>query len=296
VELRQLRYFEAVARHASFTRAAEELHVVQSALSQQVRRLEQELGVELMERTSRSVRLTSAGEAVLLRARRVLEEADALRAEVDGLRSLDGGRVALGTIPAMGAVDPPALVARFREQHPGVSFELRTGTASHVYGLLASGGLEAAFVAAGPDELPPGLAGEALGAEPLVVIVPPEHPLARRDVLRLADLDGQPLVELSQRSALGMAATAALQQAGVEPTVVANVTDEPSMARALVARGLGVAIVPRALAVGEGPPIVLVPLDPPLVRPVGLAWSAARRPTAALAAFIDFVRGAFAAA
>src|SRR5690349_16408755 len=85
VELRQLRYFEAVARHASFTRAAEELHVVQSALSQQVRRLEQELGVELMERTSRSVRLTSAGEAVLVRARRVLEEADALRAEVDGL-------------------------------------------------------------------------------------------------------------------------------------------------------------------------------------------------------------------
>ena len=66
MELRQLRYFEAVARHASFTRAAEELHVVQSALSQQVRRLEQELGVELMERTSRSVRLTSAGEAVLV--------------------------------------------------------------------------------------------------------------------------------------------------------------------------------------------------------------------------------------
>jgi DNA-binding transcriptional LysR family regulator len=296
VELRQLRYFEAVARHASFTRAAEELHVVQSALSQQVRRLEEELGVELMERTSRSVRLTSEGEAVLARARRVLDEADALRAEVDGMRSLDGGRVALGTIPPMGEVDPPALVARFRERHPGVSFELRTGTASHVYGLLASGGLEAAFVAAGPDELPPGLAGEALGAEPFVVIVPPDHPLARRDAVRLADLDGQPLVELSQRSALGTAATAALQEAGVEPTVVANVTDEPSMARALVARGLGVAIVPRALAVGDGPPIVLLPLEPPLLRPVALAWSAARRPTAALTAFIEFVRDAYAAA
>ena len=115
-------------------------------------------------------------------------------------------------------------------------------------------------------------------------------------MLRLADLDGQPLVELSQRSALGMAATAALQAAGVEPTVVANVTDEPSMARALVARGLGVAIVPRALAVGDGPQIVVVPLDPPLLRPVGLAWSGARRPTAALAAFIEFVRGAYAAA
>src|SRR3954453_16645474 len=98
MELRQLRYFAAVARHRHFTRASEELHVAQPGLSQQIRRLERELGVELLSRTTRQVALTQAGELMLPRAQRVLAEVDTARAEVDDLIGLARGRVAVGTL------------------------------------------------------------------------------------------------------------------------------------------------------------------------------------------------------
>jgi DNA-binding transcriptional LysR family regulator len=294
MELRQLRYFEAVARHRHFTRAARELHVAQSALSQQVRRLEQELGVELLERTSRTVRLTAAGEVVLAGARRVLAEASALRDEVAALQGLDGSRLALGTMPAMAAVDAPALVARFRALHPGVAFVLRTGTASALSAMVVTGELDAAFVGVGPDELRGELHGEELGREPLVAILPPGDRRAADPVLRLGALDGEPLVTLGGGSAFGAAATSALRAAGAEPGAVTE-TEEVATARALVSRGLGVAIVPRFVALAEGPPVVVRPIDPPLERPVTLAWHVGRRPSAALRAFTAFVLDARAA-
>src|SRR5947208_6945260 len=96
MELRQLRYFAAVARHGNFTRAAEELHLAQSALSQQVRRLERELGVELLSRTTRRVELTQAGEIALRRATRILSEAGALTGDLDELSGLVRGRLVIG--------------------------------------------------------------------------------------------------------------------------------------------------------------------------------------------------------
>ena len=116
MELRQLRYVEAVARHRHFTRAAEELHVAQSALSHQIRRLEAELGTELFSRTSRSVTVTEAGESVAARARGVLDQVDGLRHEVDELRGLVRGEVRVGaTLPA-GEVDVPGVLVRFSER------------------------------------------------------------------------------------------------------------------------------------------------------------------------------------
>src|SRR4051794_40094550 len=104
MELRQLRYVEAVARHRHFTRAAEELHVAQSALSHQVRRLEAELGVELFERTSRRVVATEAGEAVAARARRILAEVDGAREEVDELQGVTRGHVSIGALLTAGEI------------------------------------------------------------------------------------------------------------------------------------------------------------------------------------------------
>src|SRR5919108_1254742 len=113
VELRQLRYVEAVARERHFTRAAEELHVAQSALSHQIRRLEAELGTELFERTSRSVVVTEAGEAVAVRARRILAEIDGIQGEIDELKGLVRGRISVGALLPAGEIDVPGLLARF---------------------------------------------------------------------------------------------------------------------------------------------------------------------------------------
>jgi LysR family transcriptional activator of glutamate synthase operon len=136
---------EAVARHRHFTRAAEELHIAQSALSHQIRRLERELGTALFERTSRRVRTTEAGEAVAARARRVLAEVDGARDEVDELRGVLRGRIWIGALLPAGELDVPGLLARFSQEHPGVEVGLREGIAADMLRFLAAGELDAAF-------------------------------------------------------------------------------------------------------------------------------------------------------
>src|SRR5215208_2493646 len=145
MELRQLRYVEAVARHRHFTRAAEELHVAQSALSHQIRRLEAELGTELFERTSRRVIPTAAGEAVALRARRVIVETEAIRGELDQLRGLVRGRISIGALLPAGEVEVTTVPASFNQAFPGIEVSLREGTAADIVELLQSDRLDVAF-------------------------------------------------------------------------------------------------------------------------------------------------------
>src|SRR5919201_2703778 len=163
VELRQLRYAEAVARHRHFTRAAHELHIAQSALSQQIRRLEAELGAELFERTSRSVAPTEAGAAVATRARRILAEVDGIRGELDELRGLVRGRVSIGALLPAGPLDVPRLLARFAEAFPGIEVGLREGTAGDMIRYLGADEVDAAFTL--HRNPPEGLEVEELGEE-----------------------------------------------------------------------------------------------------------------------------------
>src|SRR5947209_3347998 len=176
MEIRQLRYFEAVARHQHFTRAADELHVAQSALSHQVRRLERELGVELLSRTTRSVEPTEAGRLVVTRARAIFGEADAMVEEVDELRGLVRGRVAVGALLFGGELDIPALLARFTETYPRVEVGLREGTAQRMLDMLEDGSIDVAFAleAAAPEQVD----RLELSSEELVVVMGPEHELA----------------------------------------------------------------------------------------------------------------------
>src|SRR5436305_3478038 len=145
MEIRQLRYFEAVVRHRHFTRAADELHIAQSALSHQVRRLEQELGVELLSRTTRSVQPTEAGELVAGRARTVLAETEALRGDVDELRGLVRGHVTVGAMLFGGELDIPAILSSFADTFPDVEIGLREGTAQRMVEMLTDGSLDVAF-------------------------------------------------------------------------------------------------------------------------------------------------------
>src|SRR3954469_9171862 len=142
MELRQLRTFEAVARHGSFTRASEELMVAQPAVSQQVRRLQRELGVDLLRRTSRQVALTHPGTVLLAGARRVLAEAASVQAELDALSGLRAGRVAVGAMPPMPRLDVPSLIAGFHAEHPDIAVRLDEDTAASALAMLRRGELD----------------------------------------------------------------------------------------------------------------------------------------------------------
>jgi LysR family transcriptional regulator, transcription activator of glutamate synthase operon len=188
MELRQLRYFAAVARHGSFTRAAEEVHVAQSAVSQQVRRLEAELGVELFARTTRRVELTEAGQITLARASRALSEVDALESELDELSGLVRGHLTVGGVLPAGGFDLPDLLLRFNKLHPNVELLLREGTASSMAERLHRDELDVAIAMFEPDDVPAELAYRRLGEEALVVGMAPDDPLSRRRRVRLGDL------------------------------------------------------------------------------------------------------------
>jgi DNA-binding transcriptional LysR family regulator len=290
VELRQLRYAEAVARHGHFTRAAEELHVAQSALSHQVRRLESELGTELFIRTTRSVELTPAGTAVIARARRVLAEIEGLRGDVDELEGLIRGRVAVGALPPMGAIDIPQLLARFQTAHPGVEVRLRGGVVHEFTDLLLRDELDVAFcLQAAP--LASGLQVERLGFEELVAALPPGHPLARRKRIGAHELAGAPLISPGPGSALRDAADSFLAEADERPRFSLESLD-PFLIRGLVSQGFGVALLPRSVTELPGPELEVRPLRPAVRLGVALVWRRDRHLPPAVRAFVDFVESA----
>jgi LysR family transcriptional activator of glutamate synthase operon len=287
VELRQLRYVEAVARHRHFTRAAEELHVAQSALSHQILRLEAELGTQLFERTSRSVVTTEAGEAVAVRARRVLDEIDGVRSEVDELEGLVRGRISIGALLAAGRIDVPSLLARFREAHPGIDVTLRGATAGETHRHLADDELDVAFsLVAG--ELPDGIVAERLSEDELVVAFPPNE-APRRGRIVAPDLAAFPIVLPRPGSATRAAADGFLAGAGGRLHVALE-TGDPFLLRCLVSAGFGAGIVTRSLTEREGPPIEVRDVRPAVSLPVMLLWRERRHMSPAAGAFIDFTR------
>jgi LysR family transcriptional regulator, transcription activator of glutamate synthase operon len=288
VELRQLRSVEAIARHRHFTRAAEELHVAQSALSHQIQRLERELGTPLFERTSRRVIPTEAGHVLAARARRVLAEVDAARAEVDELRGVLRGRIWIGALLPAGGLDVPGLLARFSRAHPGIEVGLREGIAGDMLGLLAADELDAAFcLVAG--ELRDEFAVERLSSEEVVAAFAPDRaPPARRATV--ADLAGRVIVAPRRGSAITSALDRLFADEGKQLRLALE-SGDPFLLRSLAARGFATAILPRSLTALEGPPIEVRALDPCVELPVALVWRRERAPSPAARTFIEFIRG-----
>lgn len=286
MELRQLRYLDAVARRRSFTGAARDVHVAQSALSQQVARLERELGVELLHRSTRRVAVTEAGELVLARARRALAEVDGVRADLDALQGLVRGTLRLGGLPPAGPIHPASLIADFTRAHPGVVVTVRDDVAFALLDQLRDGSLDLVLALVDPDPFD-GLDGVRLRDEELVLIAPLDHPLARAERVRIERLAGEPLVTSGTGSALRDVLLALVP--GGHVVAEAN---ELEAVRELTARGLGVTLMPRSGIASHDEQLAIRPLSPPQTLPVSLIWRAREPLTPAAQAFRDHVLSA----
>ncbi|WP_030940441.1 LysR family transcriptional regulator [Streptomyces sp. NRRL S-646] len=211
MELRQLTYFVTVAEELHFGRAAERLHIVQSAVSMQIQRLERELGAELFDRTPRRVRLTAAGERLLPEAREVLAAADRARAAVAPLPGLR-----IGTSTGLG-VHLDRVLAAFARRAPDVPVELFSLPVAERLARVAGGQLDAAFVRA--VEPVPGVRVLPLWPDPLVAALPATHPLAGREEIGIEELAELPLALTERRNnpALVDLVVGACHEAGFEP-------------------------------------------------------------------------------
>jgi DNA-binding transcriptional LysR family regulator len=259
VELRQLEYFAAVARHRHFTRAAESLYVTQPALSQQVRRLEAELGLQLFRRTSKGVELTSAGEDLLVHAERILAEVAQTRADMDRHTGVSRGVVRVATTAA-DAPRLPAALAAFHHEHPHIQIALRQGSAAELVALVQAGTVDVAVLAL--TDTPPGVTVTPLEDEPLRAAVPVDDELAGRTI-ELDQLRGRPFILAEPGTALRDTVLNATQRAGFSPLPLFEVGD-PATVRFLVREGLGVGLVPASWLERPGPVVGAADLkDPP---------------------------------
>jgi DNA-binding transcriptional LysR family regulator len=288
MELRQLAYAEAVARHRHFTRAAEELHVAQSALSHQIRRLEAELGTRLFERTSRRVVPTEAGEALATRARRVLAEVEGVRGELDELRGLVRGRISIGALLPAGEIEVTKVLASFRHRFDGIEVGLREGTAGDLMELLLSGQLDVAFMLVAGD-LPDEVESVRLGTEEVVAAYPPST-APQAESVTAADLDGVALASPRSGSAIKLEVDRFFADAGGE-LLVSLESSDPYLIRCLVSDGFGPAMLPKSLAERPGPAVETRALEPRINLPVCLVWQRDRELSPAANAFVQFVRG-----
>ena len=286
MELRHLRTIVAVARHRSLTKAGEELYLTQSAVSQQIRRLERELGIEVFRRTSRRVELTAEGQVVLGYAQRVLAEVNGLRSELEELTGLLRGQLRIGGVYPTGPYDLFGMLADFRSAHPGVAIHMVEDTQDDVLAALRADELDCAFTALDPDALGDEFAATLLWEEELVVALPPGHALAARTEVTFHELAAEDLIAYRDNSALRRRLERTMGELGLEPRN-AFICTEMAAVRVLASKGLGVAVIPRSVAAEPGPPIELRPVGPQrLTWPIALVWRAARRQTPAAKAFL----------
>lgn len=244
MELRHLATFTAVAEEGSFTRAADRLRVVQSAVSAAIRNLERELGVPLFERTTHRVELTDAGRLLLPEARRTLAAAAGAREVVDQLRGGLRGTVRLGMMQSQRAtaVSVARLLATFRAEHPGVDVELRVGASAAHAADLRSGRLDLAYLAL-PTGSTAGLTLVPLEAEPMPLVCPPDHRLAERTEVELVDLADETFVDTPPEWGNRIATDRAFAAAEVRRTIRYEVADLGSVLD-FVRYRLAVAIMP----------------------------------------------------
>jgi LysR family transcriptional regulator, hydrogen peroxide-inducible genes activator len=242
MELHQLRYFCAVAETGSFSRAAEQSHVSQPSLSQQIMKLEDELGARLFDRLGRSVRLTDLGKTFLPRARGVLHALEAAKGDVDEHKGSVGGAVAVGVIPTVAPYLLPPYLATFSRKFPQAHLTVVEEITPLLLDRLRAGTIDVAVLA-----LP--VRGHEFEISPLLTerlfaALPPKHPLARRRALSLKDLRSEPFLLLRDGHCFRDTAVAACDRARLHPQIIFE-SGQFSSLLGMVGAGMGVSIVPQ---------------------------------------------------
>jgi DNA-binding transcriptional LysR family regulator len=267
IDLKQLKYFLAVAEEKSFSRAAERLHISQPPLSQQIMKLESELGVKLFARTTRSFELTVAGKALMLEASDLLGR---MRMTIDTIRQIDRGEVGRLRVGIVGSAmwgPIPSLLEQFQTNFPKVTWTLHELGPNVQYEALRAKQIDVGFwrePALDSDELKHDKLRQELCFRENVCVAVNEHsPLAKRTSIDLIDLAGEPMLTLAQdKSSFPRYLIQCCVDAGFQPTIFQEAF-EPQTLLAMVGAGLGVALMPETTSRIGWPGVVFVPIKQP---------------------------------
>jgi LysR family hydrogen peroxide-inducible transcriptional activator len=287
MELHQLRYFCAVAEVGSFSRAAEQSHVSQPSLSQQIMKLEDELGARLFDRLGRSVRLTETGQAFLPRARAVLRELEAARDDVAEQKDSVGGSVTIGVIPTVAPYFLPRRLTRFSRKFPQVRLTVVEEITPVLLDQVRASKVDLAILA-----LP--IRGHEFETFPLLTerlfaALPPDHKFAKRRSLSLKDLRAEPFLLLRDGHCFRDTAVAACDRARLHPQIIFE-SGQFSSLLSMVGAGMGVSIVPE-MAIDKKTRCRFVRIDDPAAaRTIGAVILRGRSLSRAHHAFLSHLR------
>jgi LysR family transcriptional regulator, transcription activator of glutamate synthase operon len=271
-----LRAFLAVAEAEHVTAAAGQLRLSQPAVTRAIGRLEEQFGARLFDRPGHRVRLNAYGRVLAGHAGKIIAQLDAANAEITALLDPHAGPVRIGFVRSLGTWLIPDLVRSFRAVEPGVVFHLRQGFSEEIAGLLDSGDADLILTSPQPRQ-PDHLVWEPLASERLELAVPPDHPLAARDQIQLAEVAAEPFVALSATSEFREISDRLCSEAGFSPAIAFE-ADDVATIRALVGAGLGIAILPALhQPPASGASATLAIADQDATRPLGLAWIAGRQ-------------------
>src|SRR2546427_13191692 len=284
MEIHQLRYLVAVAEEGSFSRAAAKVRVAQPSLSQQIRKLEAEVGQPLFDRLPRSVVLTEAGRCLIDYARQILSSIDDARRCVGDLKGEIGGKLAVGAIPTIAPYVLPDLVGKFQKHYPEVTLEITEDGTDGITRRVEAGELDVAL--ASTCQQSPTLRRESLGNEPLLALVPEGHPLAKKTLVELDDLKSQRFLLLHEMHCLSQQVHHLLESRRLRPEIALAGSQLSTIAN-MVAAEIGVSLAPQMMVNHQATPgCVSLPFAPPVPeRELNLLYNPLRFQSKAAAAF-----------
>lgn len=252
MELRQLVYALQIAKELNFSRAAEKLHIAQPSLSQQLSKLEKEIGIRLFQRNTNSVELTYAGAVFMEKAQSIVGMVDQLRREMDDISQMRKGKLIVGSLPITGSHILPLVLPVFRERYPYIEIVLMEETTASLISLTASGHTDICLVSLPIDD--EGLAYTTLIEEEICIAVPPDHPLAALEAdggcVPVSELRNEPFIVLKKGQGFREIALDLCRQAGFEPHIVFESANIETV-QSLVAAGMGIAFVPHMVTRGR---------------------------------------------
>jgi LysR family hydrogen peroxide-inducible transcriptional activator len=292
MEIHQLRYFVAVADEGNFSRAAAKVRVAQPSLSQQIRKLEAEVGQPLFDRLPRSVVLTEVGRCFIDYARQILASIGDARRCVDELKGEVAGELAVGAIPTIAPYVLPELIGKFQKHYPEVTLEIVEDVTDGITRRVEAGELDVAL--ASTCQQSPTLRRESLGSEPLLALVPEGHPLAKKTLVELDDLKSQRFLLLHEMHCLSQQVHHLLEARRLRPEIALAGSQLGTIAN-MVAASIGVSIVPRMMVKHRATPgCVSLPFAPPVPeRELNLLYNPLRFQSKAAAAFRQEAAAAF---
>jgi LysR family transcriptional regulator, hydrogen peroxide-inducible genes activator len=284
MEIHQLRYFLAVAEEGSFSRAAAKVRVAQPSLSQQIQKLEAEVGQPLFDRLPRSVVLTEAGRCLIDYARQILAAIGDARRCVDEFKGKVAGRLAVGAIPTIAPYVLPQLIRKFQKRYPKVKLEIVEDVTDGIARRVEAGELDTAF--ASTCQQSPTLRRDRLGKEPLLALVPEGHPLAKKTLVTWTDLKSQRFLLLHEMHCLSRQVNELLAAQRLQPEL-ALVGSQLGTIANMVAATIGVSIVPQMMVKHRSTPgCISLPFAPPVPeRELNLLYNPLRFRSKAATAF-----------